>query len=163
LQRDENQNEGMRKTAVMTDRAARVVEQALVPVEKTSQSLLAARRQRDVKGRAWGKALDCLKSEARTVAKSGMPDNFTALVPTPPGHEEPGGGGDPPAGRRDPGDRDASRYGRVEGRVISTGTRRTRDHRPRPAPTRVVIASGPGWPGTLRGELRARDGVRRCR
>ena len=84
LQRDDHLKDPARKAAQAADRAARGVEQALVPVEQVWQGLLDARRQRDVKAQAWDKAIDTLKSDARTVAKAGAAALYTALFPGRP-------------------------------------------------------------------------------
>lgn len=61
------------------DKAARAVEQALVPIDQLTATLREARRTRDAIGADWDTALGTLKRGARAAADDGAPQLYSIL------------------------------------------------------------------------------------
>jgi len=81
VQRDGRLTPVTLKAAEAADKAARAVEQALVPFQKMQQGVREARRMRDVRAQAWDTALAALRFDARAAARDGMPQLYAALFP----------------------------------------------------------------------------------
>jgi hypothetical protein len=69
--------------AEAADKAASIVEQALVPVAKLQENLRNARRTRDAVGRGWDTALAGLQRGAKAAVDEGAPELYATLFPAP--------------------------------------------------------------------------------
>jgi hypothetical protein len=81
VQRDGRLKPATLEAAEAADKAARAVEQALVPLQKMQQGVREARRMRDVRAQAWDAALAALRHDAQAAARDGMPQVYAALFP----------------------------------------------------------------------------------
>ena len=98
MQRDQSLGEAALKAAHAAEKAARAVEQALVPFEKMQEGVREARRMRDVHAQAWDSALAALRHDARAAARDGAPQLYAALFPpTHPGGKPKTPADPPPA------------------------------------------------------------------
>src|SRR5579862_1010096 len=81
VKRDARLSAATFKAAEAADKAARAVEQALVPFQKMQRGVREARRMRDVRAQAWDVALAALRLDAQAAARDGMPQVYAALFP----------------------------------------------------------------------------------
>ena len=81
VQRDGRLSAATLKAAQAADKAARAVEQALVPLQKMQRGVREAQRMRDVRAQAWDTALAALRHDAQAAARDGMPQVYAALFP----------------------------------------------------------------------------------
>ena len=81
VQRDGRLGKATLQAAQVADKAARAVEQALVPFQNMQRGVRETQRMRDVRAQAWGAAVSTLRHDARTAARDGMPQVYAALFP----------------------------------------------------------------------------------
>jgi hypothetical protein len=81
VQRNKSVSEATVQAAQAADKAARVVEQALVPVAKLQDTCRDARRTRDAVAPGWESSLGALRRGARAAADDGAPDLHAILFP----------------------------------------------------------------------------------
>jgi len=81
LGRSETADKGTGEAARAAERAARVVEQALGPVETLGQTVRDARRMRDALVHDWHSALAALRRATRSAADDGAPLLHATLFP----------------------------------------------------------------------------------
>lgn len=79
--RAKDTEKGAHGAAKAVDKAARAIEQALVPIAKLQDSVRDARRTRDAVGQGWESALAALKRGARSAADDGAPNLYATLFP----------------------------------------------------------------------------------
>jgi len=81
VQRDTRLSPTTQKAAQAADKAARAVEQALVPFQNMQKGVREARRMRDVHAQAWDTGLAALRHDAQAAARDGTPQVYAALFP----------------------------------------------------------------------------------
>jgi hypothetical protein len=81
IQRTKTVGKATLQTAGTADKAARALEQALVPLAKLQDTIRDARRTRDAVGQGWTSALAALKRGARAALDEGAPDLYPTLFP----------------------------------------------------------------------------------
>lgn len=81
VQRNKTVSAATTQAAQAADKAARAVEQALVPVLKLQDRVRDARRARDAVGQGWESALAALRRAARSAADDGAHDLYDTLFP----------------------------------------------------------------------------------
>ena len=82
VRRAKGVSEATLEAAKVADKAASVVEQALVPVAKLQENVRNARRTRDAVGRGWDTALAGLQRGAKAAVDEGEPELYPTLFPT---------------------------------------------------------------------------------
>ncbi len=79
--RSKGVSEAATKAAQAADKAASVVEEALVPIDTLQDGVREARRMRDAVGQAWESALAALRRGTRAAADEGAPELHATLFP----------------------------------------------------------------------------------
>ena len=79
VQRNKTVSKATLQAAQAADKAAKAVEQALVPIEKLQTALKTARHTRDAVGQSWETALAALKRGARAAGDDGAPQLYATL------------------------------------------------------------------------------------
>jgi hypothetical protein len=75
-------SEATTRAAGAADKAARDLDDALVPMAKLQDNARDARRTRNAVGQTWEAAITALRRVARAAADEGAPDLYTTLFPT---------------------------------------------------------------------------------
>jgi len=82
VQRNKTISKATLQAAQAADKAAKAVEQALLPLDKLQTALKTARHTRDAIGQSWESALAALKRGARSAADDGAPQLYATLFQT---------------------------------------------------------------------------------